>query len=560
MRKISTLHKKIKNMEKFLKSTLISLISITILFFIGIFSIEYLKKSEATDNVQNSVYQESIDVEILNTDFPDVPEDHFANKYITELASRGIVEGYADGTFKPDEKITDLELLEMIFLSSNQEFNTIIKNNPWYADIIDIGRKKFLTNLEESWISPKENSIRAELVAYAMIEKGLILKYVDKEDYLLDIPENFVWEDYIKEAYYRGIISGVDHREFGPYENVTRAQAAKVIYNIFFEDEDFLREEFLTNKEINIMFTGDVMLARTVGTKIDQNGVNYPFEEIKDLLETPDFTYINLETSVTNEGQRIPKGIEFRAKPETLDGVKWAGIDQVCLANNHTGDYSDSGLTDTFMHLNERDIDYVGAGNNADEAYNYIIQEIGNNKVAFLCYNGIDPRMFEATSDSPGSAWVDDDRMREGINAARQIADLVFVSIHHGTEYTPNPNQAQIHYSRLAVDAGADAVISHHPHVVQAIEIYREKPILYSLGNLVFDQMWSIPTQQGLLANVTVKKGVIHQIDLTPVHIYDYAQPRVADENEAKQILQRIYDASIPFGDHPEILEGYLDV
>ena len=521
----------------------------------------FKKDVEITNEYKPTIDETNESVEEnLSINFPDVPDDHYAKKYIIELASRSIVSGYENGNFGPDDYITDLQLLSIIFAASGENIEKIPEGSTWQDQVIWKGQEKFLQDVDEPWISVNDQSVRGEVIAYALMGKNIEFKYINENSYFTDVPPDYIWKDYIDEAYQRGIIEGLGRKKFKPNDQITRGQVAKIVYNVFFENEETLRNKFLNNKETRIMFGGDVMLARTVGTKIDANGVNYPFEQIKNLLETPNFTYVNLETSVSNGGQRVPKGIEFRAKPEALDGVKWAGIDQVCLANNHTGDYGDEALLDTFTHLTERGIDYVGAGYNAADAYEYKLQEIDGIKVAFLCYNGIDPRMFEATEDSPGSAWIDEIKMRENITLAKENAELVFVSLHQGTEYTPHPTSYQINSAQIAIDSGADAVISHHPHVVQAIQIYNGKPILYSLGNLVFDQMWSIPTQQGLLADISIKNKELQYIDLIPVHIYDYAQPKLSDENEKNQILQRIYDASLKFGQYPEIKEGYIEL
>jgi len=119
-------------------------------------------------------------------------------------------------------------------------------------------------------------------------------------------------------------------------------------------------------------------------------------------------------------------------------------------------------------------------------------------------------------------------------------------------EYTQHPTSVQQQFAHLAIDSGADMIISHHPHVVQATEWYNGKFIAYSLGNFVFDQMWSTETQQGLIASFSLTRSLDPEsqhlvplsIDLIPIRIANFNQPAIADQTEANQILERVFDAS----------------
>ena len=112
--------------------------------------------------------------------------------------------------------------------------------------------------------------------------------------------------------------------------------------------------------------------------------------------------------------------------------------------------------------------------------------------------------------------------------------------MHAGTEYTRKPNQRQIDFARAAIDAGADIVIGHHPHWIQDIEIYQGKPIFYSLGNFVFDQMWSQETREGLIVKIQISNAKVQKAELMPIIIDNYCCPRLADEEEKVKILKKI--------------------
>ncbi len=266
--------------------------------------------------------------------------------------------------------------------------------------------------------------------------------------------------------------------------------------------------EFLKNSSekievSSIIATGDIMLSRHVGTKIRQLKNNsLPFVKIKDFLKKADITFGNLESPFYNQGTPITSGMVFKAEPTTISGLKESGFDILSLANNHFGNQGQNGMKYTFNHLKTNGISYVGAGNNSNEAYTHKILKLKDYKIAFLSYNGIAPQSYEAGLNNAGLAWMKLDKLKEGIIKARKEADIVFVSFHWGTEYTYYPNPEQKKFAHTAVDFGADLVISHHPHVIQTIEFYKNGFIGYSLGNLVFDQMWSSDTREGLIVKI----------------------------------------------------------
>ena len=120
------------------------------------------------------------------------------------------------------------------------------------------------------------------------------------------------------------------------------------------------------------------------------------------------------------------------------------------------------------------------------------------------------------------------------------MSDVVIVSIHAGVEYTRKPTQEQVDFAHLAIDSGADVVIGHHPHWIQTIEIYKNKPIFYSLGNFVFDQEWSLDTKEGLIVQLTFNSSQLTKAELVPVIIENFCCPRIADDEEKTAILNKI--------------------
>lgn len=296
-------------------------------------------------------------------------------------------------------------------------------------------------------------------------------------------------------------------------------------------------------KETVLIFGGDVMLSRTVGQKMEKyRDYTWPFKKIAELLSKADITIINLESPLTYSGKYfVPSGsFSFNADPKSLRGLTLAGIDLAALANNHFGNQGLNGMRDTFKLLQENGIAFVGAGKNLAEARQPALIEKNGTTFSFLNY-GYPEDLYVANSSTAGIANMDITEMEKDVALAKQKSEVVIVMMHAGIEYVNQPNDQQKKFARKAIDAGADLVIGHHPHWVQITEIYQGKPILYSLGNLVFDQMWSTETQQGALAKIIFQNNSISSIEIIPIRIRDYGQPEIVSDNKEKAtILSRM--------------------
>ena len=162
---------------------------------------------------------------------------------------------------------------------------------------------------------------------------------------------------------------------------------------------------------------------------------------------------------------------------------------------------------------------------------------------AFLGYDEIAPP-YHATESRPGTAPLTEAVLREDIAAARARADVVVVLPQWGVEYTANPTIGQRRLAAAAADAGAALVIGNHPHWVQAAEVIGETFVAYALGNFVFDQDWSLETQQGVVLEATFHGARLAGVRFVPIRIIDMHQPIFAEPAEAAQIMERIWTAS----------------
>lgn len=310
-----------------------------------------------------------------------------------------------------------------------------------------------------------------------------------------------------------------------------------------------IKNEYAKNppKLVKMVAGGDVSLARYIDYKIEKNGPDYCFENIKNSFLDSDIGFVNLESPFgygqTNHDRN---SMIFSAETENAPILKNAGINVVNLANNHFGNQGQAGMKLTFETLEKKNIKYFGAGENDVSAHTALIKEVNGLKIAFLGYTDNDVLASGdiAGANHAGVADFNGTNLVQDIETAKQKADMVVISMHSGTEYTPYANRRQINFAHKAIDSGTDLVIGHHSHVVQGVENYKGKFIFYSLGNLVFDQPWSEETKQSILLEVSFLFGKVVSLELKPVYIKDFCQPQLASGDLLSQILQRIFSAS----------------
>lgn len=279
-------------------------------------------------------------------------------------------------------------------------------------------------------------------------------------------------------------------------------------------------------RPVTIAITGDIMLGRSVNTQLMATNDRFPFNDTADYLRGFDLTVGNLECVVSTLGAPIPgKQYTFEGNPRGFDRLAAAGFDITSVANNHSGDYGKSAFTDMLAHLPKHGIMPLGGGHNYTEAHQPVIRAIRSTTVGFLAYCEIEPNAFAATATTPGHAWLEATAVQRDIKAVRPRVDYLIVFMHWGIEYQPMEDGQQQAMARLAIDAGADFVVGAHPHVIQPNEKYHGKPIVYSLGNFVFDKMYSEDVRTGQVLALTVQGSQLLHWTLRRSHIGDYGQP-----------------------------------
>lgn len=255
--------------------------------------------------------------------------------------------------------------------------------------------------------------------------------------------------------------------------------------------------------DITMLFVGDVMLAERPGQLIAQG--KDPFKHVQAIFRAADIRIGNLECAVSQKGQAEDKTYTFRAHPRVITTLK-KYFDAVSVANNHAGDFGPVAFADMLQQLEKKQLAYFGGGRTLRAAHEPFLTTVKGKKIAVLGYDGFFPRSFEALEDRAGVAWLDADFIAADIKRAREVhhADWVIVVPHWGWEYEKFASSQQQSLAHWMIDSGADAVIGGHPHVTQNSEIYKNKPILYSLGNFVFNGFHDKETTTGWIALLTL--------------------------------------------------------
>lgn len=327
-----------------------------------------------------------------------------------------------------------------------------------------------------------------------------------------------------------------------------------------------------TSSKTNISFfaVGDIMLSRDVAAQINKRGKDsyWPFRALENELLSTDFNFGNLESPFSgNDKYYFDNQFIFNSPTWAMPGLAQHNFKVLSLANNHILNQGIEGLDYTTKLLEENGSLAVGTGRDQNESWQGKVYSVKGVRVGFIAatYGVSEPEDYNRVA-----FLKDEDKLIESIKDLKLRSDFIIVSMHAGTEYTREPNWQQTKFAHTAIDNGADIVIGSHPHWIQTIEKYKNKYIFYSLGNFVFDQMWSLDTREGLMLKIFLEKpgtcstdprlsptgqqGVVcsdsiqgtslttklQRIELVPVIIENYGQPRLANQEESKIILKKI--------------------
>ena len=251
------------------------------------------------------------------------------------------------------------------------------------------------------------------------------------------------------------------------------------------------------SRTYTLTFTGDISLADNwhIAPKYDERGgiSGILGDTMLETMKNSDFLAVNSEFTVSNRGEPLKgKMYTFRAKPERLNIYHEMGVDLADLANNHVYDYGKDAFLDMLDAFEEYQVPHIGAGKNLEEAKKPYFATIGDFKFAFVACTRAEKNVMtpEATDTDPGTFWCyDPTAMVELIKSLKDQVDFVIPIVHFGRENSHDLEKAQMDSARAYIDAGAAAVVGHHAHNLQGVEIYQDKPIIYNLGNFLFNNL-----------------------------------------------------------------------
>jgi poly-gamma-glutamate capsule biosynthesis protein CapA/YwtB (metallophosphatase superfamily) len=285
---------------------------------------------------------------------------------------------------------------------------------------------------------------------------------------------------------------------------------------------------------IKLLSVGDI----TLQTKDDKD----PFENVLHIFEKKDILFGNLETVLSDTGEKAKKSVVLCSSPNTVKYLKDVNFDVLNIANNHILDLGTEGFKNTVDSLNDNNLNYIGADNDKSKSKSLILEKNGL-KLGFLGYTI--GRFKETNTISPSK--LNEKEIILDITSLKDKCDFVVVSLHWGTENVFYPSPKQVDLAHRLVDAGATLILGHHPHVIQGIEKYNNGLIAYSLGNFQFDTKLSqSKTNDSIILSVDFDENGIKNHEVIPVVIDDDFLPKVAEDAVKKNILNFISDISQP--------------
>ena len=323
----------------------------------------------------------------------------------------------------------------------------------------------------------------------------------------------------------------------------------------------------ISGKSFRIAAGGDVCLGRQLPGLVEKHGALWCFRGVSDRMRAADLTLVNLETVTSTLGDFAIKGglrpFYYRNRPELLEVLIRAGVNVVNVANNHSGDFGPDALEQQLEILDACMIAQCGGGHDYVEAAIPAYITVGDRLVALIGIETETPALA-AGANRTGIYFAPEDKITRNLAAsiakARCNADVVIVTPHWGRNWDDNPTEARRHLARQIIDLGADAVLGHSAHVLQGIEVYRGRPIVYDMGTLLFDRVAESRMRFSALFELDVGKLGIERLRIVPIQLLR-GRARLADEVTSGYVrglivrLSEVLDPAITFNQVGDVLE-----
>lgn len=506
----------------------------------------------------------------------------------TQVSKRALATPGANGNFRIGEKIKTSDLVYPLLLeSSNDAAEIIAEHFGRDAFIKKMNRKANIlkmssTSFEDpSGLSPKNQSTVSDifkLVGYLNQKKQNLLQITTKRSFTnkkhnwSNISQFLHKDDYLggKSGYtdeaQQTVVSlfslplGDKNKDTGSRPIAIALLGSKDRYkdvenilqylkkNIYYGGETDANTDWIKEKVgtpdikdpdfVILTFAGDIMLDRGVKNSIIKNFNNdYSalFEKLE-ILKKSDIVFANLEGIASDKGKDGKNLYSFHMDPAVIPALAGAGIDILSVANNHVGDWGRESYVDTLARLKENEVLYAGGGVNSIEAERPTIIEKYGMKIGYLGFSDVGPNWMGADISKAGLLLANNSRFDEIIKNASKQVDYLIVSFHFGEEYQVKHNERQKYLAHKAIDNGAKIVVGHHPHVIEDTEVYKNGFIVYSLGNFIFDQAFSVETMQGMLLQIKLNRDGSMTTEKNIVKLNNVFQPDKIIEGKEEEV------------------------
>lgn len=311
---------------------------------------------------------------------------------------------------------------------------------------------------------------------------------------------------------------------------------------------------------MKIVFAGDFVPIQRAQSLIEKEQFDLLLGSIKPIVESADYAAVNLEAPIKDEScKKIKKvGPSLGTSGKALECLKYAGFDLLCMSNNHFKDYGDESIALSIKLADRFGFDYVGAGENLEQAERALIKDIGGKKVAFL--NCCETEFSIATDNKPGCNPINVIRTSLKIKELKETTDYVIIVIHGGIEHYQLPTPRMVETYRFFIEQGADAIINHHQHCYSGYEFYNGKPIVYGLGNFCFD--WGIRNQiwhEGYLVELDFTDNEINLSLIPYTQCKDKVGVFLMDESKKQNFNQTIRELNSVIADEKLLKRKYQE-
>lgn len=309
---------------------------------------------------------------------------------------------------------------------------------------------------------------------------------------------------------------------------------------------------------IQLVAAGDMMLDSWIEQVVRDQGWQYPFVYLDSILSKADLVFANLEAPFGRQDSAYPKTYTFQVEPDMVQVLMAGKINVVSLANNHILDFGSAALRETMQLLDTHGIKYSGAGNNLWEARQPARFEIKGKKIAVACYSLTFPEEFWATDSTAGTCFPSHTFFYKDIRRFKKENDVLVISFHWGGELLTAPKEYQVDLAHRAIDAGADLILGHHPHVIQGLEIYKGKLIAYSLGNYIFGS-YSDKATRSMLLQLSYDEDSFKRCTIIPIDVHNRFvefQPRLLKDADKINFFNELIGLSQELNSQPLVINS----